>query len=103
MIEENKNGDHGSVEPQKTGSEIKPNTGMTIVAYNLLALAVYTIACKFNEGGIILDAFLIFFHVIICIGMALGKKSWMWFLSAVLVLAIGFSTCVMFGNNLDFK
>ncbi len=103
MTEETKNEDNEPVEPPKPVNEVKPNPGMTSVALNLLALAFYTIVCKFIDGGIILDAFLIFFHVIICIGMALGKRSWMWFLSAVLVLAIGFSTCVMFGNNLDFK
>ena len=103
MNEENKNGEKASVEPPKTGNEIKPNAGMTIVGINLLALAFYTIVCKFNEGGVILDAFLIFCHVLTCICFALGKRSWMWFLSAVLVLAIGFSTCVMIGNNMNFK
>ena len=103
MMEENKNGDNGPIEPQKPVNEVKPNPGMTSVALNLLALAFYTIIFKFVDGGIIFDAFIIFFHVIFCIGMAIGKKSWMWVLSGVLVLAIGFSTCVMLGNTLNMK
>ena len=103
MNEENKNGEKAPFEPQKTGSEIKLNPGMTIVAINLIALVFYTIICKFIESGIILDASLIFCHVLTCICFALVKRSWMWFLSAVLVLAIGFSTCVMIGNNMNFK
>jgi hypothetical protein len=101
-MEENKDQDK-PVEKNETGSEIKPMGGIAIVGYNILALAFYTIIFKLasKEGGIIFDAFILFFHVIFCFGMAIGRKSWMWVLSAVLVLAIGFSTCVMIGPGLN--
>ena len=61
MTEETKDGENEPVEPQKTGNEIKFSPGMTSVAINLLALAFYTIIFKFIDGGIIFDAFVIFF------------------------------------------
>jgi hypothetical protein len=72
----------------------KPNKGIQIVGINLLILAGYTLIFKFIDGGIILDAMLLFFHVLISLIMAAAQKSWMWFLAAILVLVIGFSTCV---------
>lgn len=81
-------------EEQQPNNEPKPNKGIQIVGYNLLALAIYTLAFKFVDGGMILDAILLFFHVLISLIMAAALKNWMWFLAAVLVLAIGFSTCV---------
>src|SRR5580698_2770565 len=100
MMEENKDQDSKPVEKNETGSKIKPTDGITIVGYNILALALYTVIFNLasKEGGIIFDPFILFFHVIFCLGMAIGRKSWMWLLSAVLVLAIGFSTCVMVGS-----
>ena len=78
----------------------KPLGGMTIVGINLLVLVFYTLFLKLttSDASFILDAFVLFIHVIFCLGMALGKRSWMWLLSAVLVLAIGFSTCVLIGG-----
>jgi|GEM_PF-959885 len=86
--------------------EKKPMNGMIIVGVNLAALAVYTIPIKWaiantsgdGIGGLIMNAFILFIHVIFCLCMALGLKSWIWLLSALLVLVIGFSTCVMIGT-----
>jgi len=70
---------------------------MSIVAYNLLGLAAYTILFRLlaDEGGIVLDALVLAGHLLVCFIMSLVKRSWIWVLSGVLVLVIGFSTCVM--------
>ena len=83
-------------EQNKPVVENKPMNGMTIVGINLAILAVYTLLIKLTPdgGGFVLDAFLLLFHVVICIIMSIVKKSGSWLLSAFLVLAIGFSTCV---------
>jgi len=75
----------------------KPMGNMSIVAYNLLGLAFYTIVFKMlaSQGGFLFDAFVLLGHFIVCFVMAISSKSWMWVLSGVLVVAIGFSTCVM--------
>jgi len=94
-------------EPEKKppGNENKSTVNMAVVGYNLLGLAGYTILFQLGGGGggFILDAFVIFIHVLVCVIMALGKKSWMWLLSGVLVLAIGFSTCVMLANSIGLR
>ncbi len=85
-------------QPEQNESVIqnKPMNGMTIVGINLAVLAVYTLLLKLTaaDGGFILDAFLLVLHVLTCIIMSIIKKSGSWLLSAFLVLAIGFSTCV---------
>jgi hypothetical protein len=77
-------------EPKKQISD------MGLVGINVAVLVIYTVFCKFSEGGIILDAFLIFAHVIVCFIVAITQKNWFWFLSGLLVLIVGFSTCANF-------
>ena len=81
---------------QETNNKLPPN--MNIIAYNLLGLAFYTILFKMlaNQGGIFLDAFVLAGHVLVCVIMAIANKSWYWLLSGILILVIGFSTCIMF-------
>ena len=67
-----------------------------IVGINLAILLGYTVLCRFTDGGIILDAFLIGIHFTAAIISSIIVKRWEWVLSAFLVLAIGFSTCVSF-------
>lgn len=78
----------------------KSFAGMKIVGINMLILAIYTVLCSIDSsgGGFIFDAFLILIHVLVCIIMAIAKRSWIWLLSGVIVLVIGFSTCVSFGS-----
>jgi asparagine N-glycosylation enzyme membrane subunit Stt3 len=76
----------------------KPGDGMKIVGYNLLALALYSLVCLSLSGGFVLDAFILFFHVLLCLGLAIDKRSRLWLLSGLLVLIIGFSTCVTFAG-----
>jgi hypothetical protein len=74
--------------------------GMKIVGYNILVLVVYTVLCKFSSdlGGLVAEAFLIGIHVLVCIVMAIIKRSGIWLLAGILVLIIGFSTCIYVGN-----
>jgi len=91
-------------EPSKGGKTpqqgIKPGShgsSFNIVGYNMLALAVYTIACKFSDGaGYMFDAMLLISRSRMRrFGLwTSGPKVSMWVLSALLVLAIGISTCV---------
>ncbi|BAU53632.1 hypothetical protein [Mucilaginibacter gotjawali] len=76
---------------------------LAIVGFNILGLAFYTVIYKLsaNEANLVIDAFLIVFHVLFCLGMALvSKRAGMWVLSAVLVLIIGFSTCSYISNSI---
>jgi hypothetical protein len=77
---------------EKKQSDIK----WQIVAFNTLGLLVYTVLCRFNDAGIIIDCMLVGMHFFIAIilGAALRKREW--YFSALIVLVIGFSTCVTF-------
>jgi len=74
----------------------KTADGFKIVGINLGVLAIYTILSRFSDGGGVLDAGFLLLHVLFCFLFALANKSWMWFLSGLLVLLIGVSTCVNF-------
>jgi hypothetical protein len=76
----------------------KPGDGMKIVGYNLLALAGYTVFCLSFSGGFIFDSLLLGGQVLLCFAFAIDKRSWIWLLSGLLVLIIGFSTCVTIGE-----
>ena len=106
-MEDNINESHppgGENKPDGTTPDAAPQkksaVGMKVVGINILILAIYTVLCSLDTsgGGFILDALLILIHVVVCIIMALAKRSWLWLLSAALVLAIGFSTCISFGS-----
>jgi uncharacterized membrane protein len=86
----------GADEKQPTPTNSKPKVDMAIVAYNLLGLAAYTILFRLlaSAGGMIFDMLVLAGHVLVCFVMSIVNKSWMWVLSGVLVLVIGFSTCV---------
>ena len=84
------------------GNEAKKSyTQIKIVGYNLLVLAVYGILSKVapHGEGWVYYAFLIAIHFLFCICAAIYKRNWMWVLSALLVLVIGFSTCI---NSLQY-
>jgi len=84
---------------KQPGDKAKPTPGIAIVGYNLLGLVCYTVLMKLGASdSFILDAFILFFHVLVCIIMAISLRSWPWLLSALLVLIVGFSTCYMLGS-----
>jgi hypothetical protein len=98
MMEDNNTGDPNlQPEGKEAENNVKPSPNMNIVVYNLLGLAFYTILFKLlaNQGGLFFDAFVLAGHVLVCIILAIAEKSWLWVLSGVLVLVIGFSTCTM--------
>lgn len=92
-------------------NEPKPSDKKKILKINLGILAFYTIFCIIlgKEGGFIMDAFFIVAHVAICLLVGIiqsivskGDTAKEWFLSAILVLLIGFGTCVGFGSLSGF-
>ena len=86
--------DENKINRSPKESEAKPSTNMQLVGINLGVLAGYTVICvAAGGGGLMLDAFIIAGHVIICIGMAAAARRWAWLLSGLIVLVIGFSTC----------
>jgi hypothetical protein len=76
----------------------KPGNGVKIIGYNLLALTLYSALCLPFSGGLISDAYALFFHCFLCFALAILYKSGLWLLSGLLVLVIGFSTCASFGH-----
>lgn len=80
-------------EPGKN-DEIKATDRWKVVGYNMLALVIYTMICRFIDGGMFLDAFFIAVHFLASIITSIVVKRWEWVLSAFLVVAIGFSSCV---------
>lgn len=96
-MEENINQDNL---PEKGHTETKPVRGSTILGYNVLAMVGYTLLLTLvsRDSGFIFDAMVLAAHVFICLLASLLERSWWWFLSALVVLAIGFSTCVMMAN-----
>lgn len=73
----------------------RDDNSMMIVVYNLLALVGYTVICViFREIGAILDAVFIGVHFFTCFILTVINGKRVWILSGLLVLLIGFSTCV---------
>lgn len=75
--------------PSKQPSDLK------ILGLNLLVFAVYSVASVYSgsDGGFF--AFMIAgVHAFICIILAIVQKRWIWVLAGLLILVIGFATCV---------
>ena len=79
---------------EENNQEKKSASRWKVVGINLAVLLGYTLICRSINGGIIIDAFLIGIHFITGIIVSIIVRRWEWVLSAFLVLAIGFSTCV---------
>ena len=92
-----------SIYDNTTDSEYKSRKGrwqnneMIIVGINLLILISYTIYFRLRSKdleALIIDAFAIALHVVICLIVAAAvKRGRIWALSAGLILVIGFATC----------
>ncbi|MEO6522296.1 MAG: hypothetical protein ABIN91_11500 [Mucilaginibacter sp.] len=74
------------------------SANLKIVSVNMLLLLVSTCLTNLSKDGPIYDMMIIGFHVVLCIMLAIVNKSWTWFLSGLMVIIIGFSTCVMGAN-----
>jgi hypothetical protein len=70
-----------------------------IVGINILILLTYTLLFRLVSDGIIFDCLFIAIHFLVALMLSLINKKWEWLLSAFVVLAIGFSTCVTFLNT----
>ena len=81
---------------EENTTEQKSSARWKVVGINLGCLFAYTLICRFIDGGIMIDAFLIAIHFVAGIIASVIIRRWEWVLSAFLILAIGFFTCVSF-------
>lgn len=88
---------------EKLSPEKKDQKGkdpqMKIVGYNLLAFVIYgllLVAVLRDGEALVMFSFLFVFHFFFCIIAAVVQRKWAWVLSGVLIVIIGFSTCVSF-------
>ncbi len=65
-----------------------------VMGINIGILAVYTSMCFLSNDGMLYDVLFLLVHVVACLIVAIAVKRWVWVLSALIVLLIGFSTCV---------
>jgi len=72
------------------------NYGMKVVGINILILVLYTLYSALTSGGIFGDAVFIAVHFLACVIFAISVKKWVWLLSGLMVIIVGFSTCVHF-------
>lgn len=80
---------------QKGANKKESKPAIHIVGYNLLAMVFYTAMCAFfHEFGAFLDTFFLLIHVSACFILGVTTGGRIWGLSGLVVLLIGFSTCV---------
>lgn len=72
----------------------KPPSGIKIVGLNLAIFVGYTLLSMLINGGLIFAGLLMICQVVVCSILSLYYRKWSWFLGGLLVLIIGFSTCV---------
>lgn len=78
--------------------EVKSSKNWIIVAVNMLIFICYMIYFALNShslGGLILWAACILFHSVLCLLISIFGYRREFQLSGILVLLIGFSTCVI--------
>ena len=75
-------------EPTETSS-------LKIVGLNILVFAIYTVICVSAGGEAGFFAFVLAgIQAFICVIVAIIAKRWIWVLSALMLLVIGFATCL---------
>jgi hypothetical protein len=75
--------------------ENKQGYNFKVLGANLLIFAVYTvIGVSSGDDGLLGAFFFSLFHFAICVILAIVFKKWVWLLSGLLILVIGFGTCV---------
>lgn len=84
-------------EPQLPQSPLPPKqpSDLKILGLNLLIFAVYSLLCVYSGGDGGIAAFMIAgVHTLICIILAIAQRRWIWVLAGLMILVIGFATCV---------
>ena len=84
------------MEQQKVNQPGKPMSDILILGINLGIFLIYTLLCfaaDSRDGGVV-AFFISLFHGLISTITALVTRRWAWFLGAILVVVIGFGTCV---------
>lgn len=87
MIEEKK--------PFELPKQPNNNSNLKIAGYNLAAMLIYGLLFVgvMGNDGLIIFGMAYIGHAFICLIMAIVQRKWVWFLSSVLIVIIGFSTC----------
>jgi hypothetical protein len=84
------------MDERKPAQFSKPMSDIAILGINLGIFVVYTLLCfavDSRDGGV--TAFFVsLFHGAVSTITALVTKRWAWFLGAILIVVIGFGTCV---------
>jgi len=81
---------------QKLNQPQEPMSDIKILGINLGIFLIYTLLCLAveRESGGVVAFFISLFHGAISTVVALVTRRWAWFLGAILVVVIGFGTCV---------
>ena len=78
--------------PKKDEAE---TSSLKIVGLNLLVFAFYTLICVSMGGEAGFFAFVLAgLQAFVCVIVAVIAKRWIWVLSALMLLVIGFATCL---------
>ena len=76
-------------------NEATETSSLKIVGLNLLVFAFYTLICVSTGGEAGFFAFILAgLQAFICVIVAIIAKRWIWVLSALMLLIIGFATCL---------
>lgn len=85
-------------EEQRNMQEPPVNTtsSLKIVGINLAVFFIYTVIgiASMGEDGGFSAMILAVIHAFICVIIAIIARRWVWVLSALLLIVIGFATCV---------
>ncbi|HWZ35332.1 MAG TPA: hypothetical protein VNW51_04195 [Mucilaginibacter sp.] len=84
--------------PYASNKQPDKNGDMKIAGYNLGAMLIYGLILVgiMGQNGLMAFGFLYLAHAFICILTAIVQRKWVWFLSSILIVIIGFSTCANF-------
>jgi len=76
-------------------NKAKPVSDVKIMGLNLLVFAIYTALCVAVSGdGGVFAFFISIVHFLVCFIVAVSVRRWSWFLVGIVIVVIGFGTCV---------
>ena len=71
------------------------NSNLKIVGLNIGAFALYCLLSAVAAGSIFSALPVFAIHIVLCFILAIALRKGVWALSGLLILVIGFSTCVV--------